>query len=819
MKHLTLFHSLILSACCLLSFMASAQNCNNPTADNGQYLHANNVRGFYMASGGSFFDGSDPQYRIDDPLVNADFPIATIFAHGLWMGGIDPAGNLAVSAATYGLSSGQHDYYPGPLTEDGAATNINCTDFDRVWSVYRYQIEAHLADFADNGVIDNPIPAVLGWPARGNPQFESTNGFPLPDHSSGYADFADLNANGIYEPLAGDYPRIGQSEILPDHIIWTVFSTRGNAATETGSTLLLPIEVQLTAWAFNCEDNPLLNYSSFASYKIIHRGMEPIQDFRIALWTDFDLGCYTNDYIGSAPELNTFFVYNQDNEDFCSSVAVVAGENPPVQAVTFMNQPLDNFIYYSNAAGSPAPPPATTDPNTAPEYYNYMNGLFRDGTPVSQGGNGYDPASTDVVNHAFSGDPNDPNAWSELSTLQPSTDRRGIGSVGLSSLEPGQVYTLDVAYSYHREPGANHIENVTAMYEGVSNLNAIYEGNFTNICTQTVTCEDNCIWPGDLNADGIANHEDIIALGFGINTTGPTREGPHNWFPRDGENWAGTQIFGANNKHLDADGDGIVDESDFNKTEDHYNFTNGSYTPVFTPSEGNDLIVIKIPGDEELFNLNPNSNTLIRVRLLTDIPDLKALSFVLEYDKQYIESFIALSSGGAESLAHTQTYGDSTEGRVDFAQYSLPVDSPITSGTLITGSIRVKESFPDPLPSDTTFICFRNVKGYLSDGTEVEIGASKVPVQINDIILVSTQEPEWAAAIRLFPNPVDELLNIGSEAVQIKKLQLFDSQGRLLSSYQKNTQQLNLSGLPTGMYYLRIFSDNQFVVRKFVKQE
>lgn len=171
---------------CLLSFGLQAQECDNPTIANGDYLHGNNVRAFYMASGSSFYDGKTAQYKVNDPLSTAAAPIATMFAHGLWLGGFAPDGTLHLSASQYGNFDDSHDYYPGPLSEDGTVTSGTCANFDRTWSVYRYQIEAHQADFADNGVVDHPISDILGWPATGNMQFELINGFLLPDNDQAF---------------------------------------------------------------------------------------------------------------------------------------------------------------------------------------------------------------------------------------------------------------------------------------------------------------------------------------------------------------------------------------------------------------------------------------------------------------------------------------------------------------------------------------------------------------------------------------------------------------------------------------------------------
>jgi hypothetical protein len=219
---------------------------------------------------------------------------------------------------------------------------------------------------------------------------------------------------------------------------------------------------------------------------------------------------------------------------------------------------------------------------------------------------------------------------------------------------------------------------------------------------------------------------------------------------------------------------------------------------------------------QNLLGLMPGSSYLVRIRLQTEIPDLRALAFSLEYDQTYIDEIFPFSGGGISSLDFAYPYEIAGIGKMDYANYVFAEGEDI-GGTILTGNLRVKADFPNPLPSDETFICFRNIRGYLSDGTEVEIGAQKIPVQIDGIIVVDTKEPSWAQSIQLYPNPVKDQLQLQNNNINIDQLQIFDSNGRAVTGLMQNTNDLDTKQLPAGIYYLRIFSEGQFVVRKFVK--
>ncbi|MGK0364459.1 MAG: hypothetical protein ACI85O_001516, partial [Saprospiraceae bacterium] len=54
-------------------------------------------------------------------------------------------------------------------------------------------------------------------------------------------------------------------------------------------------------------------------------------------------------------------------------------------------------------------------------------------------------------------------------------------------------------------------------------------------------CTEDCVWPGDANANGIANHLDFLAIGYSFGETGPTRANQSvAWEPLEADNWAET---------------------------------------------------------------------------------------------------------------------------------------------------------------------------------------------------------------------------------------------------------------------------------------
>ena len=69
--------------------------------------------------------------------------------------------------------------------------------------------------------------------------------------------------------------------------------------------------------------------------------------------------------------------------------------------------------------------------------------------------------------------------------------------------------------------------------------------------------------------------------------------------------------------------------------------------------------------------------------------------------------------------------------------------------------------------------------------------------------------------ITIYPNPTTGKLTIGADGVL--KVEVYDYSGRLVGTYV-NTNQLDISKLPTGTYALRISLQKGNTVRRVIKR-
>ena len=462
--------------------------------------NVNNVRARLLTGGDVWWNGNEGRYIVPDPPPGEPL-VSSLFAGAVWLGGLDAAGNLKLAAQAYGRSDGAFDYYPGPLDpETGEVEAATCSNWDRFFVVNAAEIREHQRLFAASlrGEIaytaDMIPPGVKGWPARGNPYFQEVHGFAPPNTQQGLAgfyDFCDDDAgacliDGLYDPLAGDLPIIEiegcedfynenaglrDAPQFPDQMVFWIYNDNGNNHENSGSDLRLEMEVQVQAFAYSTND--ALNNMTFQRYKLINRGKDVLRDTYFGIWIDGDLGCFTDDFIGCDTTRSLAIYYNQDPVDgatgaVCPEGVPSYGTEVPIMGIDYFRGPkefatvfdeaegdsieierelgMSSFTYFNNG-GIGDPPAGTTDPTLGipGEYYNYLRGRWRDGTPYTIGGTGYQTAGP-VTTFAFPTPPDDESAaaWSMCSEGLGEGDRRTIQASGPFTLRSSAVNELIV---------------------------------------------------------------------------------------------------------------------------------------------------------------------------------------------------------------------------------------------------------------------------------------------------------------------------------------------------------------------------------------
>lgn len=402
-------------------------------------IDINNVRARILNGGDMWWDlNSVAKYEIPKVIDANGIRKNSMFAGAIWVGGLDVGGNLKMAAMTYRQSGS--DYFPGSLdTVSGEIDRARCTAYDKIWKVNRDDIEATYKDYT---VATDDI---INWPGNRLPGAANE---PLQ-----MAPFFDNNGDGVYDYTLGEYPILdptrprdqNRPEDQPDQMLFFVYNDKGNIHSETGG-IPIGIELQTTAFAFATNDE--VNNMTFYKTKITNRSFDEIRQCYFGQWVDADLGNYSDDYVGCDVSRNLGFCYNGDDDD---EGILGYGLNPPSVGTTFFEGPRDSagneigltkFVYYNNDFS------INGNPTTAEHYYGYLRGIWKDGSPITEGGNGYQTGAP--ASYMFPGDPTVPSEWHEKSAGNTPGDRRYLQSAGPFNLKPGAVNYVTVGVVWAR---------------------------------------------------------------------------------------------------------------------------------------------------------------------------------------------------------------------------------------------------------------------------------------------------------------------------------------------------------------------------------
>jgi hypothetical protein len=78
-------------------------------------------------------------------------------------------------------------------------------------------------------------------------------------------------------------------------------------------------------------------------------------------------------------------------------------------------------------------------------------------------------------------------------------------------------------------------------------------------------------------------------------------------------------------------------------------------------------------------------------------------------------------------------------------------------------------------------------------------------------------EKEISKIIKIFPNPVTNIVQIEvSEEVQLDGIELFDMSGKKVKTYNSFDRNLNISGLSSGTYFLKLLTQEGILTKKVI---
>ncbi|HKQ56524.1 MAG TPA: T9SS type A sorting domain-containing protein [Candidatus Eisenbacteria bacterium] len=387
-----------------------------------------------------------------------------VFASGLWLGCI-VNGGVRVAVASY---SGE--YGPGAML-GGSFDDPNRPEY-KVYKVVPFSGSPSDTEHVDRSA------AELG----ADPQLDPLDHHSWSEYMAGAAPFgAPTRIHRLPDtstPAPDDSVDVLGPDVTGSQMLWAVYNDAdpGLHLNDEGRTAPLGIEVRQSTFAFN-HLGPL-GRTVFLKFKLFNRGSNLLEQAYVSLWSDPDLGGFTDDLVGCDPALSVGFCYNADNED------AIYGFSPPALGYDFLRGPIGpagtplgmtSFNKFSSEAGG--------DPDHFSQTYNFMQGLSRFGDPV------IDPTTGLVTTYTHSGDPVTGQGWLDIN----GADRRFLMTSGPFTMAPGDSQEVMAAMVIGQSD--NRLTSISDLRCADTYVQQAFERNFVGIspapgmvCAQPVNC-------------------------------------------------------------------------------------------------------------------------------------------------------------------------------------------------------------------------------------------------------------------------------------------------------------------------------------------
>ena len=346
----------------------------------------------------------------------------------------------------------------------------------------------------------------------------------------------------------------------------------------------------------------------------------------------------------------------------------------------------------------------------------------------------------------------------------------------------------------------------------------------------------DCVWPGDTNADGLANLEDILNIGLNFGATGPPRdEVCGGWYGHPAMDWNEYTYDGVNLKHSDCNGDGIITLSDLpytaNMAESYTKLENGV---SFAESDGPP---VKLQFNVDTVHVtDATATTEIFASLMLGSPDVPmedvyGIVLYLNFPGIYVDS----SSQVSVEYFEDSFFGESGEvipraidlsdqSQVDFGLTRKDGENISGDGRVATFSFIIDADIIDgreEAEGQSFNVSVHVVKVIDKFGNELDISLSAEPASVFFVnnIITKVVDPVLSEKVKVFPNPVSDELTIDLGDLNGQIMELYDMLGKRVIYRELESDSilsLNVNKFEKGMYILKIQTEQGIVSKRVV---
>lgn len=332
--------------------------------------------------------------------------------------------------------------------------------------------------------------------------------------------------------------------------------------------------------------------------------------------------------------------------------------------------------------------------------------------------------------------------------------------------------------------------------------------------------DPSCVWPGDTDNSHKANHFDLLPIALAYNQNGILRPNASTtWQGETSPDWSiSSAIIDLPDwKHIDADGNAVIDSMDVNPILLNYNQNYFPVTQTILSPFG------PIPLFADTVQVDEGQTVTIPINLGTSAvtaDSVYALAFSIVYDSSLVEyGSVSVSYEGSWLGSDLVTIEKdfSNAGRLELALGRKDHQPMSGAGMIASVSFTIRDDiFRAPL-SRTMPIRIEQVRMIDELNNLLPVTPIEGELIVNEVVAV-TQHTQIIPDVLLFPNPTKNELNIVAKDTEIRRIVIFNTAGqKVLEEANPNMQvhTLSLSELSEGVYIVQL-QTKDFVFHKRV---
>ncbi len=346
-------------------------------------------------------------------------------------------------------------------------------------------------------------------------------------------------------------------------------------------------------------------------------------------------------------------------------------------------------------------------------------------------------------------------------------------------------------------------------------------------------CTNYCVWPGDADYDGVVNNNDLLPIGLTYGATGLARfQTDIDWFGHPALNWNDTLNDTLNYKHIDCNGNGIINADDTLAIIQNYNLTHPrsggvkphrANTPELAITLSADSLV---DGQTVVASLSLGSNAQVA-------NNVYGIAFTFNYDANVVDTshvgFVVnenswLCNNASDHISINKKFvsgGKIAVGitRIDKASRSGSGEIATAILKITTGNINGKDLSYYKLNTYISDVRAVDNAGNIMDINEGLDSAyvAFTPTGINEVSLEQN-------SILLYPNPANKSIRFVLQNGAMEGWEIVSAEGRVVAAETFQISEIgkgynaDVSQLAKGVYFLKVNTKTGVVHGRFLKE-